>query len=135
MDPIQPIWADAAHSFVRLVVDGIENLIPADPENRDYAALLEHGVAIGDYIAPAPSVPEAVRRHQGLIALLSVGITEQAIRDRIAAIADPTQRELTRLRFEEPEWRRNSEFIAWGAAEFTLTAADIDQLFLAAWAA
>lgn len=132
MDPIQPIWADAAHSFVRIIADGLENLIPADPENRDYAALLEQGVAIGAFVASPPSVPEAVWRHQGLIALLSVGITEQAIRDRIAPIADPTQRELTRLRFEQPEWRRDSEFIGWLSAEFALTAADVDQLFLAA---
>lgn len=83
--------------------------------------------------APPPPVPARIARHQGLIALLlGSGITEQMIRDRLAEIAEPVQREITRIRFEQPDWLRDSDFIAWGAAEFGLSAAQIDDLFRAA---
>lgn len=134
MDISNARWADASASIVTAMVDGELATFPKDDRNHHYAALLAAGLVIAAYAPPPPQVPEAVLRHQGLIALLSVGITEQAIRDKIALIEDLAQREMTRLRFEQPVWRRDSDFIAWGGVEFALTAADIDQLFLAAWA-
>lgn len=83
--------------------------------------------------AAAASVPAVIKRHQGLIALLlGPGITEQMIRDALATIEDATERELTRLRFEQPDWRRDSEFIAWGAGVFGLIGGQVDQLFISA---
>lgn len=133
MDIVDPRWSDAAHSTVTAEIDGETVTFAADPSNRHYAALLAGEAGIGQFQPPPPQVPEAVRRHQGLIALLSVGITEQMVRDRIALIEDVNQRELTRLRFEQPEWRRDSPFIAWGGAEFGLSAQQVDDLFVSAW--
>lgn len=81
---------------------------------------------------PAPAVPQSITRTQGLIALLAAGITEQAIRDRIGLIADAMEREITRLRFEGGSWARESPFIAWGAAQFGLSAEQVDGLFIRA---
>ena len=84
---------------------------------------------------PTPAVPASITRTQGLIALLGVGITEQAIRDRIAEVPDPIEREITRLRFEGGSWERVSPFIAWGAGQFALSEEQVDSLFVAAVAA
>lgn len=133
MDAITPVWANAEHSLVRLLQDGVEHIIPADPENRDFAALLEAGTEIGSYVAPPLPVPDGVLRHQGLIALLGSGITEQVVRDRIAEIEDTAARELARLRFDQPEWRRGGPFLAWLADAFSLSQKDVDALLIAAW--
>ncbi|MBR0649502.1 hypothetical protein GXW78_07515 [Roseomonas terrae] len=77
-------------------------------------------------------VPDSISRTQGLIALLGAGITEQMIRDRIALIENETEREVTRLRFEQQTWLRGSDFIAWGAEQFALTAEQVDGLFVTA---
>lgn len=77
-------------------------------------------------------VPQTIARHQGLLALLDVGITEAMIRTALDSIEDATERERTRIRFESPQWRRNSEFITWGQTAFGLTDAQTDALFRAA---
>jgi hypothetical protein len=86
------------------------------------------------YPEPEPEgVPQFIQRHQGLLALLGdgtrPGITEAMIREAIAAIADPVERERTRIRFEQQTWRRDSEFIAWGMATFGLDDKQTDGLF------
>jgi hypothetical protein len=97
-----------------------------------FEAALATGLPIAPYEPPVPTIPAEIQRHQGLIALLlGPGITEQMIRDAIADVADPTARELTRIRLEQPVWRRDSEFIAWGASVFGLTPEQVDQLFIA----
>lgn len=73
-----------------------------------------------------------VARYAALVALLGAGITEQMIADHLAEIVDATEREHARLYFNRPAWRRSSSFIAWGMAEFGLTAAQVDALFIAA---
>lgn len=94
---------------------------------------LWNGEAFSPPEVAEPVVPPSIKRHQGLIALLlGPGITEQAVRDKLAEIEDPIQRELTRIRFEQGEWLRDSEFIAWGADEFDLTGEQVDGLFIAA---
>lgn len=83
-----------------------------------------------------PFGPNLIKRHQGLIALLTgAAITEADIRGKIEDIADPIQRELTRIRFEQPEWERRSDFIAWGQQAFDLPDEQVDALFEAAKAA
>lgn len=79
---------------------------------------------------PAPAVPEMpIARHQGLLALLDNLITEQMIRDGIALIEDETEREVARIRFEQPFWYETSEFIAWGQTYFQLSDDDVKNLF------
>jgi hypothetical protein len=85
-------------------------------------------------VAPSPSrVPTEVSRGQALIALFqAASITDAMIESKIAAIPDDAERYITRVRFQEPRWRRDSPFIAWGAEQFGLTEAETDALFLAA---
>jgi hypothetical protein len=80
-----------------------------------------------------PRVPTEVSRGQALIALFqAAGITDAMIEAKIAAIPDGAERYIARVRFQEPRWRRDSPFIAWGAEQFGLTEAETDALFLAA---
>ena len=80
-----------------------------------------------------PQVPAEVSRGQALIALFqAAGVTDVMIEAKIAAIPDDAERYIARVRFQEPRWRRNSPFIAWGAEQFGLTEAETDALFLAA---
>lgn len=79
--------------------------------------------------APEP-VPRKITRTQGLIALfLARGITEAMVAAAIAAIEDPTDREIARLRFHAADWHRDSPFIAWGAAQFGMGPGEVDDLF------
>jgi hypothetical protein len=79
--------------------------------------------------APQPA-PSKITRTQGLIALfLARGITEAMVTAAIAAIEDPTEREIARLRFHAADWHRESPFIAWGAAQFGLGPSAVDDLF------
>ena len=83
--------------------------------------------------APPPRVPTEVSRGQALIALFqAAGITDAMIEAKLAAIPDGVERYIARVRFQEPRWRRDSPFIAWGASEFGLTEAETDALFIAA---
>lgn len=80
--------------------------------------------------AAPPPVPGRITRTQGLIALfLARGITEAMVAAAIAAMEDPTDREITRLRFHAADWHRESPFIAWGAAQFGMGPAEVDELF------
>lgn len=80
---------------------------------------------------PVPEVPGVVvvARHQGLLALLDSQITEPMIRDGIEKIVDAYTREVARIRFEQPFWYDNSEFIDWGKTYFNLTDEDVKNLF------
>lgn len=78
---------------------------------------------------PNPKVVLPIARHQGLLALLPLGITEAEIRSRIGAIEDAIERETLRIRFEQPDWPFDGLFIAWLGETFALTAAQIGGLF------
>lgn len=82
--------------------------------------------------SPAP-VPAQVGRQEALLALFgdgtTPGITEADILAEIEKIADPVERERSRLTFYRARWRRDSAFIAWGQATFGLTDAQTDDLF------
>lgn len=116
------------------------DIVAACVEVPDGVAVSEGWTWDGETFAPPPPpepappvVPASVTRTQGLLALLlGAGITEQAVRDKIALITDPTDREVTRLRFEAASWERTSAFIAWGATEFALSAEQVDGLFIQA---
>ncbi|MFC5393084.1 hypothetical protein [Bosea vestrisii] len=126
-------WTDSTEGFVRAEIDGETVVFPADPQNRHYAALIAGSISVEAYVPLPPQPPEEVLRHQALLALyLSEGITEQMILTAIDEIPDTTNRELTRIRFMQARWQRNSEFVTWGAARFDLAPAQVDQLFLAA---
>ncbi|TCR65432.1 hypothetical protein [Bosea sp. BK604] len=107
--------------------------IPALPENAHFAEMQRLGLEIEPFEPPAPAVPLEIQRHQGLIALLlEQGITERMIRDKMEEIEGLTDRELTRIRLEQPTWQRHSEFITWGAFAFGLSSEQVDQLFISA---
>lgn len=82
--------------------------------------------------SPAPLVPAEIMRHQGLLALLDLGITEAMVMAKVDEIEDAVERERTRIRFMQPNWRRDSDFISWGAEKFNLTGDQVDQLFVLA---
>lgn len=90
-----------------------------------WAAML---AAVDPAAFEAPVATE-VARHQALLALLDSGITRAMIEAAIAAIADPVDLEITDIRYQQPRWRRDSEFIAWGRATFGLSDAQVLDLF------
>ncbi len=83
----------------------------------------------GEFEPLAAPVPIEVARHQALLALLDSGITRAMIEGAIAAIEDPVQRETTDIRYQQPNWRRDSEFIAWGKTVFGLSDQQVIDLF------
>jgi hypothetical protein len=77
-----------------------------------------------------PQVPAEVSRGQALIAMFqAAGITDAMIEAKIAAISDDAERYIARVRFQEPRWRRDSPFTAWGAEQFEMTPEQVDALF------
>lgn len=78
-----------------------------------------------------PVIIKTIKRHQGLLALLlsDFHISEQNIRDKINLETDNIKREVMRIKFESPDWERNSEFITWGKQIFNLNDTQINQLF------
>lgn len=77
-------WADEAHTMVRVERDAGVLFVPADPENRDFAALVEGGVEIGAYAAPPPPVPSSVSDRQFFQALALGGMISEA--EALAAV-------------------------------------------------
>lgn len=84
------------------------------------------------YERVANPVPVEVVRHQALLALLDVGITRAMIEAAIAAIEDAIEREITDIRYQQPRWRQDSEFIAWGRQAFGLSEQQVIDLFVLA---
>lgn len=107
--------------------------LPADTGLRgDLARWLAAGNVIAPYVPPPATAPASVLRHQGLLALLGVGITEAMVSDAIAEITNMVERETARIRFMSPSWTRESTFIDFGKQAFGLTDAQVDALFVAA---
>ena len=66
-------YIDAARSAI-LVTEGDEaQVVPNDPDNRHYAALIEEGVEIAPFIEPPDPVPRAITMRQLLIGLMGAG--------------------------------------------------------------
>jgi hypothetical protein len=77
-----------------------------------------------------PQVPAEVSRGQALIALFqAASITDAMIEAKIALIPNDAERYTARVRVQEPRWRRDSPFIAWGAEQFEMTPEQVDALF------
>lgn len=112
-----PIWQDGDPPIL------LSDAVQIADDHPDVLAFLE---------AMANPAPIEVARHQALLALLDSGITRAMIEAAIAAIADPTEREITDIRYQSPRWRRDSEFIAWGKVAFGLSDAQVLDLFTAA---
>lgn len=104
------------------VVNGLAVLLTAD----------EIAAREAEEAAWTPPVPQTVTRTQGLLALLTVGITEAAIAERLAMIPDEIERERARIRFNGPVWERDSDLLAAMAAAFDLTGERVDGLFILA---
>lgn len=105
---------------------------PAEPGHPYYDAAVESGEPIAAYVPPV-IVPHKVQRHQALIALYQIaGITEEMIEAAIAQIEDDGERYITGIRYRQPEWYRDSEFVPKIQPAFGLSDADVDQLFVAA---
>lgn len=109
-----PIWRDGNPPILLTEPDQVAD------EHPEVLAFLE---------AMANPAPIEVARHQALLALLDSGITRAMIESAIAAITDPTEREITDIRYQQPRWRRDSEFIAWGRQTFGLTEQQVIGLF------
>lgn len=77
-------WTDEAHTMVRVERDGAVLFVPADPGNRDFAALVDGGGEIGAYAAPPPPVPGSVSDRQFFQALALAGLISQA--EALAAV-------------------------------------------------
>lgn len=130
-------YASAANAAV--IVTTIERGdILASPESHPdlWARLDAENITVAPYGAAAAEQARIaaleVPRHAALLALLSAGITEAMIEAAIAQIVNVTERETQRLYFMRPKWRRSSSFVAWGKAQFALTDAQVDALFVAA---
>lgn len=118
--------------FIERNEDGAIIAVYANPQDYAKEELPDDHPEVRAFVE-RPYGPNLIKRHQGLIALLTgAAITEADIREKIADIADPVQREIMRIRFDQPEWERRSDFIAWGQQAFGLTDQQVDALFEAA---
>lgn len=130
------VFATPEHDAIAVIEDGVTvRNVPLDIDNRHYREILESGVEIAAYV-PATFTPESVERHQALIVLLiQKQITEVMILAAIDEIEDAEQREIMRLRFNQPHWYRTSEFVAAMQPRWNISDQERDALFLAAAAA
>lgn len=119
---------------VSATIDGVDVVIPVDPENRHYAALLASGATISEAAAPTAAELLAterarmiVSRFQAKAALMAAGLLPSV--DAAISAADS----ITQLAWAEvTELRRNSPMIVALAAAIGLTYTQVDDLFRAA---
>lgn len=109
-----------------------DGVITAWPESLGPVPTPEQIDAWTSEYEAAVAAPATVTRTQALLALLEVGITEAMILAKIEEMSDATERERSRIRFNAPEWRRDSELLAVMAAAFGLSPAAVDGRFIAA---
>lgn len=114
---LRPVWRDGEPPAL------LTDPVPLADDDPEILAFLDR---------IANPVPVEVARHQALLALLASGITRAMIETAIAAIADPVEREITDIRYQQPRWRRDSEFIAWGRQVFGLSDQQVLDLFVLA---
>lgn len=112
---------------------------PDDPEElgRDiYAAAIagEYG-PVAPYVAPPPepepTIPQAVTRRQGRLALLSVGKLAD-VEAAIGAITDPAERMAAQIEYEADTWERSNAFLQSMWAQLGGTEEQLDDLFMLA---
>lgn len=115
---------------IRRMEDGA--CIPTDPQNSDYARVLEwiaEGNALIPADAPVVEVPQTVSRFQAKAALLAAGMLSTVE----AMMADPETPAVAKLAWAEAlEFNRTSPTVLSMAAALQLTDAQLDELFIAA---
>ena len=84
-------WCAGKKSIVITRGDGATMLVPADPANADYAALLGARTPIADYVAPPAPVP-AISPFQASLWLAQHGKSDADVLTVIGAITDATAR-------------------------------------------
>ena len=57
-----------ADGSITALVDGVQMSIPADAGNRHYAAMLEQGIEIAEYVEPAPTADPVRAERNTLLA-------------------------------------------------------------------
>ena len=106
---------------------GDGRMIPVDPRNSDYAAIVAAGTPIAAYTPPPPTVPTAMTAAQARVALFRAGLLP-AVEAAVTAAGGEVA-----IWYEyETEWRRNSPHIASLSVGLSLTSAQIDALFIEA---
>lgn len=77
---------------------------------------------------PEPSIPPAVSRRQGRLALLEIGKLDQ-VEDSIGQIPDPVERRAAQIEYEADTWERGSPFLVELWLALGGTESDLDALF------
>ena len=124
MSGIFASWTDQHKTTLLVNRDGVLSFVPNDPENSDFAWLIESGIEIIDFVAPAAEVPQTVTPLQMRRALRQVGFMDAV--QQWAASAGPDAQDAWEyaVAFE----RSNSSIVA-AAAALGKTPAQIDDLF------
>ncbi|MDN4591254.1 hypothetical protein DBA29_22485 [Xenophilus aerolatus] len=81
--------------------------------------------------ALAPQVPSQVSQRQAHLALLEVGLLDDA-EALIAGISDPIERRRAEIEWKAPTYERGSPFLQQLAAQLGLTPGRLDELFIQA---
>ena len=133
-----PYYAQLSENNIVVAVTQTSGQLPPSPQlveldglhadlcGQSYDATAGTFSPVAQAAAPAACTPA-----QGLVALYVLhGITEQAIHDAIAAIADAEQRYTAQIAFSRAtEWRRNSPAMQIMANLLGLDGAELDALF------
>lgn len=88
------VYGYSREGAIHANIEGVEMFVPNDPRNRHRQMIAEWedaGNQIPPYEEAATSLPPLSPRQLRLM-MLQIGITEQAVVDQIAAIADPQER-------------------------------------------
>lgn len=86
---------------------------------------------VAPYVAPPepePTIPQAVTRRQGRLALLSVGKLAD-VEAAIDAIVDPDERRAAEIEYEADTWERSNAFLQTMWAQLGGTEEELDDLF------
>lgn len=107
----------------------------SDPDGagqREYFAWLAAGNTPEPYAPPPPGIPQEVTRRQARQALLLGGLVDK-VQPAIDAIADPTQRALMQIEWEDSQtFQRSRPALISLATALGLDDAQLDALFIKA---
>lgn len=102
------------------------------PTQEAVKAWLAAGNTPDPYVPPPPGIPQEVTRRQARQALLLAGLLSQ-VQPAIDAIADPTQRGLMQIEWEDSQtFQRSRPALISLATTLGLSGAQLDALFIKA---